>query len=102
MVCHGQTHADRWRSRRALDQDRDESPMKRTALICVLGATLLLAGGAIISVPGPLGSWLAAQPGAIGQAEPVLQLGERFEAVAARVLPAVVSVEAVKPPKVAA
>ena len=74
--------------------------MKRAVVICGLCAGLLLLGGAAISVPGPLG-WLAAQPGAIGNPDPALQLSERFETVAARVLPAVVSVEAVKPPKVA-
>ena len=90
------------RGRRALHEDRDGFSMKRAVVICVLGAALFLAAGAVVSVPGPLGAWLNAQPGSpLGQADPVLQLSDRFETVAARVLPAVVSVEAVKPPKVA-
>jgi S1-C subfamily serine protease len=77
--------------------------MKRTLLTCLLGAGVLLAAGAVVSVPLPFGSPLAAQPGTLpGSADPVLQLSDRFEAVAARVLPAVVSVEAIKPPKASA
>ena len=74
-----------------------EVPMKRALLFGVFGAALLLVAGAAVS---PLGSWLSAQPGQpLGAPDIVAQLSYRFEAIAARVLPAVVSVEAVKPPK---
>jgi S1-C subfamily serine protease len=67
--------------------------MKRAFLTCLSGAALLTAG-AVLSVPLRLGSPLSAQPGA---PDPVIQLSDRFEAAASRVLPSVVSVEAIKP-----
>ncbi len=75
--------------------------MKRSLVTCLLVAALLGAG-AVVSVPMRLGSSLAAQPGQSGGSDPVAQLSDRFEAAAARVLPAVVSVEAIKPAKPAA
>jgi S1-C subfamily serine protease len=68
--------------------------MKRNAFFWLVGAGLLLAASAIVQVPVRLGSPLSAQSGA---GDTLLQLSDRFEAVAGRVLPAVVSVEAVKP-----
>jgi S1-C subfamily serine protease len=70
------------------------SLMKRTVLPCLFGVVLLGVAAAVF-VPLP---WLAAQSG-LSSADPVLQLSDRFEAVVARALPAVVSVEAVKPSK---
>jgi S1-C subfamily serine protease len=70
--------------------------MKRLLPMYLVGA-VVLAAGATVSVPARLGSLVAAQSGALAAADPVQQLGERFEAAATRVLPAVVSVEAVKP-----
>jgi serine protease Do len=72
--------------------------MKRSVLVCLLGAALLVVGATLL-LPGP---WLSAQSGqpiGVGAGDALTQLGERFEAVAARVLPSVVSVEAIKPPK---
>ena len=62
----------------------------------LIGAILFLGTGAAIDIPLRIG----AQPGAkIPANDPLLQLSDRFEMVAAKVLPAVVAVEAVKPPK---
>jgi serine protease Do len=73
--------------------------MKRALVIGLLGAALFLMVGAVVA---PLGSWLSAQTGPpLGAPDPVNQLSDRFETIAGRVLPAVVSVEAVKPPKAA-
>jgi serine protease Do len=72
--------------------------MKRTVVICLFGAVLLVAGAGL-PVPSRLGS---AQPGPNGAPDPLLALSDRFEAAAARVLPAVVSVEAIKPAKASA
>jgi S1-C subfamily serine protease len=66
------------------------------------GAILLLATGVVFHVPVQIGSPLSAQtrtPVAQGVGDPLMQLSDRFESVASKVLPAVVSVEAVKPPK---
>lgn len=76
--------------------------MKRTLAVCAAGAVLLLwcAGGFNLSVNNSV----SAQPGPIGaslspSADPLQALSDRFEAVASKVSPSVVSVEAVKPPK---
>jgi serine protease Do len=68
--------------------------MKRAVLICLLGAVLLAAAG--LPMPAQHGS---AQPAANHAADVLLALSDRFESAAARVLPAVVSVEAIKPAK---
>src|SRR6266567_2936976 len=71
--------------------------MKRALVTGLLGAALFLFAGALVS---PLGSWLSAQSGQpLGAPDPAIQLSDRFETIAGRILPAVVSVEAVKPPK---
>ena len=75
--------------------------MNRFLLPCALGTTLFFLSGAVLHLPVQLGSPLAAQPGVPAAVDPLLQVSDRFEVVAARVLPAVVSVEAVKPPKAA-
>jgi len=78
--------------------------MKRIVLPYVLGAALLFTSGIVMSVPLQVGSPVAAQariPQA-AQADPLNALSDRFEAVAAKVLPAVVSVEAIKPAKLTA
>lgn len=82
--------------------------MKRVYPLSVLVCLVVAATSGL--VPVRLGTPLAAQsqptitnistPGSRpAVADPILQLSERFEAIAARVLPAVVSVEAVKPGK---
>ncbi len=74
--------------------------MKRIFLPCVAGAILLLATGVVFHVPLQIGSSLNAQTRvAQGVGDPLVQLSDRFESVASKVLPAVVSVEAIKPPK---
>jgi serine protease Do len=71
--------------------------MKRPCVIVLFVAAVLLAAGAAFA---PLGSWLSAQTGQpLSASDPVVQLSDRFEAIATRVLPAVVSVEAIKPPR---
>lgn len=79
--------------------------MQRVLVPCLLGLGVLLGAGALSHVPLPLASPLAAQsraplpatPAASGPVDPLLQLDERFEAIARKVAPAVVAVEAVKP-----
>jgi S1-C subfamily serine protease len=77
--------------------------MKRIILPCVVGALVLFGTGAIPHIPLQMGSSLSAQsrdlasPNPAG--DPLAQLSDRFESVAAKVLPAVVSVEAIKSPK---
>jgi serine protease Do len=73
--------------------------MQRFFIPCLIGAAFLLGASALVHVPVPLAGPASAQsqPPILGPADPLLQLSDRFEAVASRVLPAVVSVEAVKP-----
>ena len=73
--------------------------MKRIALPCLLGALVFFSTGAILHIPLQIGSPLSAQSRSLAAADPLLQLSDRFEAIASKVLPAVVSVEAIKPPK---
>ena len=73
--------------------------MKRIVLSCAVGALLFFGTGAIMNIPLQIGSPLSAQQGGPAGPDPLIQLSDRFEAVAGKVLPAVVSVEAVKPPK---
>ena len=73
--------------------------MKRIVLPCVVGALIFFGTGAFLHIPLQIGSPLAAQSGGQATADPLAQLSDRFESVAGKVLPAVVSVEAVKPPK---
>jgi serine protease Do len=78
--------------------------MKRILMPCVVGALLFFVTGAVLHIPLQIGSPVSAQqrdlPAASGASDPLAQLSDRFESVASKVLPAVVSVEAVKPPKV--
>jgi S1-C subfamily serine protease len=73
--------------------------MKRIALLCLFAGAVFFGVGAVTHLPLQIGSPLAAQPRESAAADPLLQLSDRFEAIAGKVLPAVVSVEAVKPPK---
>jgi serine protease Do len=77
--------------------------MKRIVLPCVIGALIFFGSGAFFHIPLQIGSPLSAQSGnqlaAGGAADPFAQLSDRFESVASKVLPAVVSVEAIKPAK---
>jgi serine protease Do len=75
--------------------------MKRILLPCVAGAIVLFATGVVFNAPLQIGSPLSAQTRALNQgaSDPALQLSDRFESSAAKVLPAVVSVEAIRPSK---
>src|SRR5262245_49294340 len=75
--------------------------MKRYALPFGVGLALLFGGAAFQRGPIHLGAPLnaQAQPHVQGGVDPLLTLSERFEAIASRVTPAVVAVEAVKPAK---
>lgn len=77
--------------------------MKRILLPCMIGLMVFFSAGAIIDLPLQISSPLSAQsklPATSGSGDVLNALSDRFEAVAGKVLPAVVSVEAVKPPKV--
>ncbi|MFO0965749.1 MAG: trypsin-like peptidase domain-containing protein [Gemmataceae bacterium] len=74
--------------------------MKRPLLVGCVGALLVLWTTGRIHLPLDIGAPAEAQTGAppLG-ADPLASLSDRFEAVAAKVSPAVVAIEAVKPPK---
>jgi serine protease Do len=79
--------------------------MKRLLTLLFVGGCASLGGAAAIKLPPLLVVPAAAQSGVtLGTPpaghDPVAQLGERFEAIARQVAPAVVAVEAVKPAKV--
>lgn len=80
--------------------------MKQTVVISLVGVVLFLGGTAALDIPLQIGPYLSAQTrignAAPGQLDPLLLVSDRFEAIAAKVSPAVVSVEALKPPKPAA
>jgi S1-C subfamily serine protease len=71
--------------------------MKRTVLCCFLGSCAFFGGTAMVSIPLQIGAPATAQNTPAAWPDPVLQLGERFEAVVQKVAPAVVAIEAVKP-----
>jgi serine protease Do len=71
--------------------------LRRMALILLLGACSF-AGGTVAVLSGPrLASVALAQPGPAGGGGDLTRTSERFEAVARKVMPAVVAVEAKKP-----
>lgn len=73
--------------------------MKRIVLPCVVGALIFFGAGAILNIPMRIGAPLSAQPRGPDGPDAAMQLSDRFESAAAKVIPAVVSVEAQKPPK---
>ncbi len=73
--------------------------MKRIALLCLFAGAVFFGVGAVTHLPLQIGSPLSAQPRGPATPDPLLQLSDRFEAIAGKILPAVVSVEALKPPK---
>ena len=74
--------------------------MKRVVVCCLIGSCALFSGTAIVAIPLQIGAPSAAQGQQSSQtADLATQLGERFEAIARKVGPAVVSIEAVKPPR---
>src|SRR4051812_47829451 len=80
--------------------------MKRLLLPCLVGSFLVCSTSTVLHIPLQMSGPAVAQaqglnPPLPAPPDPVIQLSERFEAIAARVLPAVVAVEAVKPPKTA-
>jgi serine protease Do len=77
--------------------------MKRNTL-GIAGLALFFGGASIVQMPLPCSPQLSAQTYAPQPSggDPLQILSDRFEAIASRVSPAVVSVEAVKPSKTAA
>ncbi len=75
--------------------------MKRSFLFGLLGLSFFYAGTSLFQIDVPFGPRLSAQSNFAGPmgADPLQVMSDRFEAIAARVGPAVVSVEAIKPPK---
>ena len=74
--------------------------MKRVVLCCVIGSCALFGGTAMVAIPLQIGAPATAQgQQGIQSADVATQLGERFETIARKVGPAVVSIEAVKPPR---
>jgi S1-C subfamily serine protease len=77
--------------------------MNRFATFVLVGSCALLGGTAAITLPPLMVVPAVAQSGTTlgppAAGDPAVSLSDRFEAVARQVLPAVVSVEAVKPPK---
>jgi len=74
--------------------------MKRVLLSCLVGACALVGGSAVV-IPLQIGTTATAQvqPAALPAPDLITQLGDRFEAIARKVGPAVVAIEAVKPPR---
>jgi S1-C subfamily serine protease len=73
--------------------------MKRVALLLFVGSCAFAGGLAATLLPGHLAPWASAQAGdkLAAPTSDLARLGDRFEAVARRVSPAVVAVEATKP-----
>jgi serine protease Do len=71
--------------------------MKRV-LLCLVGSCALFGGGAMV-IPLQIGGSATAQVQPQSAPDLVTQLGDRFEAIARKVGPAVVAIEAVKPPR---
>lgn len=75
--------------------------MKRISWLAFLGVGVVLVGAGLVS---PVDNSLSAQtaatrPASFTSADPLQALSDRFEQIAAKTLPAVVSIEAIKPPK---
>ncbi len=70
--------------------------LRRVALILFLGACAFAGGSAAVLLGPRLAATAMAQPGAYGGGDPS-RISERFEAVARKVMPTVVAVEARKP-----
>ncbi len=79
--------------------------MKRIFVPCVAGAALLLTLGFVAHLPMQIGSHAVAQTRLIAAqnpdagGDPLVMLSDRYESVANKVMPAVVSIEAIKPPR---
>jgi len=78
--------------------------MKRAIILLFLGSSAFFGGGLAVTISPQLQAPAAAQSPASSHGLPspssdVIQIGDRFEAVAQRVSPAVVYVEATKPAK---
>ncbi len=79
--------------------------MKRIFVPCAVGAALLFALGFAAQMPMQIGSQAVAQTRVITvqnantASDPLVMLSDRYESVANKVMPAVVSIEAIKPPK---
>jgi serine protease Do len=73
--------------------------MRRAAMMVFFGCCSFVGGLAAVVLVGRSASPALAQPtpGQPGNADPIVQLGNRFELVASKVAPTVVAIEAVKP-----
>jgi S1-C subfamily serine protease len=78
--------------------------MNRFASLLFIGSCAVLSGTAAFTVPPllevPAGAQTSTKLGSPAASDPFAALGDRFETIAKQVLPAVVAIEAVKPPKV--
>lgn len=74
--------------------------MKRVNWILPLGLGIVLGGNVLLSLPNrPVQAQSQSPVVSAIPADPLLALSDRFEQVAHKVLPSVVAVEAIKPPK---
>ena len=77
--------------------------MKRILVTCAVGAVVFFGTSVVIHIPLQIGSPVSAQPRPMPIGTPILEqpqaLSDRFEAVASKLLPCVVAIEAIKPPK---
>ena len=75
--------------------------MRRSFPVVLLVIALVCGGASVFQIASPLGPQLSAQTRTSNtfSGDPLQALSDRFEAIAARVAPSVVSVEAVKPPR---
>ncbi len=71
--------------------------MKRFFWVALLGLTAVLCGNGFVSTPRDASA--QTRPASLTANDPLLALSDRFEQIAARTLPAVVSIEAIKPAK---
>ncbi len=71
--------------------------MKRFLWVVLLGMGAVLCGSGLVAPPLDVSA--QTRPASLTSADPLQALSDRFEQIAARTLPAVVSIEATKPPK---
>src|SRR5947207_3000436 len=73
--------------------------LKRTGMLVLLGGCAFAGGGAAVVLLPRTTPTLTAQSPPPAAFSPLLMLSERFESIATRVSPAIVAIEAVKPPQ---
>ncbi len=75
---------------------------KRFGLLLFLGGCAFLGGSGVLLVVPRLTSSASAEPSVVGGKDDLARTSDRFESVARKVSPAVVAIEAVKPPAASA